>query len=239
VNPELIAQLEAALFASDAPLPLERLVEVMEAAPEDVRLALEHVRAGCEAPGRGIGLVEVGGGWRLVTRPEVAPVLVRLQRLRLRSRLSRAALETLAIVAYRQPISRPEIEQLRGVSADAVVTHLLERRLVRVVGRKAVPGRPLLYGTTREFLEHFGLRDLGELPPFEEAGGPGGAGETTAGPGDVAPAAPGGAGGEADAGGGDPGATAGVPPAGAPDAPGAEEGPGPGRVAEGPGPGGP
>src|SRR5262249_56549177 len=109
----------------------------------------------------------VPGGSRLVPRAELAPVLLRLQRLRLKSRLSRAALETLAIIAYRQPISRPEIEQLRGVSADAVATHLLERRLIRVVGRKNTPGRPILYGTTREFLEHFGLRDLRELPPFQ------------------------------------------------------------------------
>jgi segregation and condensation protein B len=132
-----------------------------------VRAALDELRAVCGAPGRGLAVVEVAGGYRLVTRPELAPVLVRLQRLRLKSRLSRAAVETLAIIAYRQPISRPEIEQLRGVNADAVVTALLERRLIRVVGRKVGPGRPILYGTTREFLEHFGLRDLGELPPFE------------------------------------------------------------------------
>ena len=112
-------------------------------------------------------MVEVGGGIRLVTRPELAPMLVRLQRLRLKSRLSRAAVETLAIIAYRQPISRPEIEQLRGVGAESVVAHLLERRLIRVVGRKVAPGRPILFGTTLEFLEHFGLRDLEELPPFE------------------------------------------------------------------------
>jgi len=167
VSLELLAQLEAVLFASDAPLPLERLVEALEGDPEAVRLGLEALRAAVEAPGRGLLLVEVAGGYRLVTRPEVAPALLRLQRLRLRSRLSRAAVETLAIVAYRQPVSRPEIEQLRGVSVDHVITALLERRLVRVVGRRAVPGRPLLYGTTREFLEHFGLRDLGDLPPFE------------------------------------------------------------------------
>jgi chromosome segregation and condensation protein ScpB len=119
-----------------------------------------------------------------------------LQRLRLKSRLSRAAVETLTIVAYRQPISRPEIEQLRGVGTESVLTHLLERRLVRVVGRKPTPGRPVLYGTTQEFLEHFGLRDLDDLPPFESpaaaAGEPGagaGSGEGTA-PGEPEPAEP-------------------------------------------------
>ncbi len=167
VNPETLAALEALLFASDAPLELARIAEVLDLAPDEAQASVDALRAACESPDRGLGVVELAGGFRLVTRPELAPVLLRLQRLRLKSRLSRAALETLAIIAYRQPISRPEIEQLRGVSADAVVTHLLERRLIRVVGRKAGPGRPILYGTTREFLEHFGLRDLTELPPFE------------------------------------------------------------------------
>jgi segregation and condensation protein B len=167
MSPEIQAALEALLFASDAPLELARIAEVLELAPDEARAAVEALREASEVSGRGLAVVEVAGGYRLVTRPELAPVLLRLQRLRLKSRLSRAALETLAIVAYRQPISRPEIEQLRGVSADAVVTHLLERRLVRVVGRRETPGRPILYGTTRDFLEHFGLRDLAELPPFD------------------------------------------------------------------------
>jgi segregation and condensation protein B len=167
VNPETLAALEALLFASDAPLEVARITEVLELPAEEARAALGELTAACETPGRGLAVVEVAGGYRLVTRPELAPILVRLQRLRLKSRLSRAAVETLAIIAYRQPISRPEIEQLRGVNADAVVTALLERRLIRMVGRKAGPGRPILYGTTRDFLEHFGLRDLGELPPFE------------------------------------------------------------------------
>jgi segregation and condensation protein B len=167
MSPEQLATLEAVLFASDVPVELERLGEILELDLPAVRRTVEELRAACDLPGRGIMVVEVAGGVRLVTRPELAGVLLRLQRLRLRSRLSRAALETLAIVAYRQPISRPEIEQLRGVSAESVVTHLLERRLVRIVGRRAAPGRPILYGTTREFLEHFGLRDLGDLPPFE------------------------------------------------------------------------
>ena len=179
VTPELVGQLEALLFASDAPLPVERVAEVLEIALADASVAVESLRASCEEPGRGLAVVEVGGGIRLVTRPEHAPVLMSLQRLRLKSRLSRAAVETLTIVAYRQPISRPEIEQLRGVGTESVLTHLLERRLVRVVGRKATPGRPVLYGTTREFLEHFGLRDLEELPPFEPPGGA--SGETAAG----------------------------------------------------------
>jgi segregation and condensation protein B len=167
VAPELVGQLEALLFASDGPLAVERIGEVLELDAADARAAVDALRAACDEPGRGLAVVEVGGGVRLVTRPEHAPVLLSLQKLRLKSRLSRAAVETLTIVAYRQPISRPEIEQLRGVGTESVLTHLLERRLVRVVGRKASPGRPVLYGTTREFLEHFGLRDLEDLPAFE------------------------------------------------------------------------
>jgi segregation and condensation protein B len=188
VTPEMIGQLEALLFASDVPLPYERIAEVMEISPLDARATVHALRAACDEPGRGLAVAEVGGGVRLVTRPEHAPALVSLQRLRLKSRLSRAAVETLTIVAYRQPISRPEIEQLRGVGSDSVVTHLLERRLIRVVGRKETPGRPVLYGTTREFLEHFGLRDLEDLPPFESPAGTGaeagasGAGEAPAEP---------------------------------------------------------
>ena len=177
-DPETVAAVEALLFASDAPLELTRIAEVLDLSPVEAKAAVDGLRAACDAPARGLAVVEVGGGLRLVTRPEQAPVLLRFQRIRLRSRLSRAALETLAIVAYRQPISRPEIEQLRGVGAESVVTHLLERRLVRVVGRKATPGRPLLYGTTRGFLEHFGLRGLGELPPFDVPEGLPGVSET-------------------------------------------------------------
>jgi segregation and condensation protein B len=169
--PGRMGQLEALLFASDAPLPIERIAEVLDLDPAEARAVVDALRAACEEPGRGLAVVEVGGGVRLVTQPEHAPVLLSLQRLRLKSRLSRAAVETLTIVAYRQPISRPEIEQLRGVGTESVLTHLLERRLVRVVGRKATPGRPVLYGTTREFLEHFGLRDLDDLPPFEPPAG--------------------------------------------------------------------
>jgi segregation and condensation protein B len=172
VTPEQVGQLEALLFASDTPLPMERIAEVLEVDEQVARAAVDALRAACAAPARGLSVVEIGGGVRLVTRPEHATVLMSLQRLRLKSRLSRAAVETLAIVAYRQPISRPEIEQLRGVGTESVLTHLLERRLLRVAGRKSTPGRPVLYGTTREFLEHFGLRDLEDLPPFEPAAGP-------------------------------------------------------------------
>ena len=141
VTPERVGQLEAILFASDAPLPIERIAEVLEIAPLGrPRPSSKRCARRATATARGLAVVEVGGGVRLVTRPEHAPVLMSLQRLRLKSRLSRAAVETLTIVAYRQPISRPEIEQLRGVGTESVLAHLLERRLIRVVGRKATPG---------------------------------------------------------------------------------------------------
>ena len=186
VTPERLGQLEALLFASDAPLPLERIAEVLEIDAAEARAAVDALGAACEEPGRGLAVAEVGGGVRLVTRSEHAALLMSLQRLRLKSRLSRAAVETLTIVAYRQPISRPEIEQLRGVGTESVLTHLLERRLVRVVGRKPTPGRPVLYGTTREFLEHFGLRDLEDLPPFESPVGVAGESPAGAEPGETA-----------------------------------------------------
>jgi segregation and condensation protein B len=160
--------LEAMLFASDVPLEAERIREVLDL--ENVAAArglAEELIARYEAEPRGLAIVEVGGGYRMVTRPELAPWLVRLARARTRVRLSRPALETLAIIAYKQPVSRPELDAVRGVNSEAVLDNLLERRLVRIGGRKEAPGRPFLYETTREFLVAFGLRDLHDLPKVE------------------------------------------------------------------------
>jgi segregation and condensation protein B len=163
--PNPIDVVEALLFASDVPLEAERIREVLDL--ENAAAARELVSelmTRYEAEPRGLSIVEVGGGYRMVTRPELAPWLVRLARARTRVRLSRPALETLAIVAYKQPVSKPELDAVRGVSSDAVLDNLLERRLIRVAGRKEAPGRPFLYETTREFLVAFGLRDVGDLP---------------------------------------------------------------------------
>ena len=157
---------EALLFASDTPLEAERIREVLEL--ESVEAARELVEALRARYGdRGLQIVEVGGGYRMITRPELAPWLVRLARARTKSRLSRPALETLAIVAYKQPVSRPEMDAIRGVNSEAVLENLLERRLIRIAGRKEAPGRPYLFETTREFLVAFGLRDLSDLPKVE------------------------------------------------------------------------
>jgi len=166
--PHPIDVVEALLFASDTPVEAERIQEVLDlGSPAEARALVLDLMARYEAEDRGLQIVEVGGGFRMVTRPEVAPWLVRLAKSRTRSRLSRSALETLAIVAYRQPVSRPEIDVVRGVNSDAVLENLLDRRLIRIAGRKDAPGRPFLYESTREFLVAFGLRDLSELPQVE------------------------------------------------------------------------
>ena len=157
---------EALLFASDTPLEAERIREVLELpSAQAARELVEELRA--RYGDRGLQIVEVGGGYRMITRPELAPWLVRLARARTKSRLSRPALETLAIAAYKQPVSRPEMDAIRGVNSEAVLENLLERRLIRITGRKEAPGRPYLFETTREFLVAFGLRDLSDLPKVE------------------------------------------------------------------------
>jgi segregation and condensation protein B len=165
---EPIDVVEALLFASDAPLEAERIREVLDlGSVAEARTLVDELRARYEESSRALGITEVAGGYRMVTRPELAPWLVRLARARTRVRLSRAALEALAIVGYKQPVSRPEIDAIRGVNSEGVLESLMERRLVRIAGRKEAPGRPFLYETTREFLVAFGLRDLADLPKVE------------------------------------------------------------------------
>jgi segregation and condensation protein B len=166
--PQPIDVVEALLFASDTPLEADRIREVLDLADAgEARALVEALRDRCDAAERALTVVEVAGGFRMVTRPEIAPWLLRLAKTRTRARLSRPALETLAIVAYRQPVSRPEVDAIRGVNSEGVLDNLLERRLIRIAGRKEAPGRPFLYETTREFLVAFGLRDVGDLPKVE------------------------------------------------------------------------
>jgi len=166
--PEIIDVVEALLFASDTPVEASRIQEVLDLeSPAVARELVESLRSRLDAENRALQVMEVGGGFRLVTRPEVAPWLVKLARSKTKSRLSRPALETLAIIAYRQPVSRPEVDAARGVNSEGVLDNLLERRLVRIAGRKDSAGRPFLYETTREFLVAFGLRDLGDLPKVD------------------------------------------------------------------------
>src|SRR5262249_6929132 len=159
---------ESPLFPSAEPLTLALLAESLDLPAEAVAEALRELDADYQARGAGVQLREIAGGHLLVTSPEHAEWVGRLLRGRKRARLSRAALETMAIVAYKQPVTKGEIESIRGVDSSAVLATLMERNLITIRGRSKVVGRPLLYGTTGEFLDYFGLRDLAELPRPEE-----------------------------------------------------------------------
>ena len=166
---ELAAVLEALLFVSSEPVPVSRLAAAIgTVAKAEVELALKRLEEDLAQEGRGIQLVKLAGGYRLVTKAEYAPWLKRLDKAKAAQKLSRSALESLAIIAYKQPLVRAEIEEIRGVETSGVLRTLLERKLVRIVGRKEVPGRPIMYGTTKFFLEHFGLQDITQLPPLRE-----------------------------------------------------------------------
>ena len=160
---------EAVLFASDAPLKAEEIARADESLDEDrVEAALQELRVFYDETERGFQVEEVAEGYQILTRPEFAPYLERFDTVPRPSRLSGPALETLAIIAYRQPIGRIEVEYIRGVSSSGVIRSLQDRSLVEVVGRGEGLGRPLLYGTTMRFLEHFGFSSLDDLPRPEE-----------------------------------------------------------------------
>ncbi len=166
---ELTAVIEALLFVSSEPVSVARLASVIgNVSKAEVESALKTIQDHLNQDGRGIQLVKVAGGYRLATKPDCAPWLKRLDKAKVSQKLSRSALESLAIIAYKQPLVRAEIEEIRGVETSGVLRTLLERKLVRIVGRKEVPGRPIMYGTTKFFLEHFGLQDLSQLPPLRE-----------------------------------------------------------------------
>lgn len=170
---ELQAVIEAILFVASEPVPRAKLLETFgederAAAEAALQAVIDRYSESAEVSASGIVMDEVAGGLRLVTRPELHSHLRRFFEISGSNRLTMASLETLAIIAYRQPITGPEIAELRGVSAAGVLKKLLEKRLVRIAGRKEVVGKPFLYATTREFLMHFGLRSLKELPPLEQ-----------------------------------------------------------------------
>ena len=166
---ELRAVVEALVFASPHPLTPREIEKVLGGvARRDWEAALEEIRADYARDGRGLQLVEVAGGFQITTRPEYHDWVRELLDPKTPTRLSVQALETLAVIAYKQPVTLPEIIDLRGVKSGGVLKTLLEKRLIRITGRKEVVGRPMLYGTTKEFLLHFGLKDVGELPRIEE-----------------------------------------------------------------------
>jgi len=167
--PQIRAVIEALVFASPQPITPKEIARVLQGvAREDWQRELENLKADHGRDERGLQLVEVAGGFQITTRPEYNDWVRELIDPRTPTRLSIQALETLAVIAYKQPVTLPEIIALRGVKSGGVVKTLLEKRLIRITGRKEVVGRPMLYGTTKQFLLHFGLKDLGELPRIEE-----------------------------------------------------------------------
>jgi segregation and condensation protein B len=168
-----LAQLiEAALFAANRPITVEELQTLEpESALADVRTALDELREHYDFDGHAVEVVELAGGYQILTRRAFAEAIERAQIAVRTPRLTAAAMETLAVIAYRQPVGRAEIEEIRGVSAGGVLRSLQERGMIEVVGRSEGMGRPLLYGTTPLLLELLGLRDLGELPRTEEFSG--------------------------------------------------------------------
>ncbi len=160
---------EAILFASDDPISAGKIHELLpDAKPAEIRDAIAALRVEYESSNRAFTLEEIADGVQLLTRPQYADIIAGLKRSRAEKKLSAAALETLAIVAYKQPIKRADIEAIRGVQSGEILRALMERTLVRIVGRENVPGAPVQYGTSKEFLEVFGLRSLEDLPRPEE-----------------------------------------------------------------------
>jgi segregation and condensation protein B len=159
----------ALLFSADEPLSVRKIASVLEKVPaDDIKRTIERWGERLDDEAWSVAVETVAGGYQLSSRPEYAPYIARLYTGRRKLRLSRAALETLAIVAYKQPITRAEIENIRGVGCGSVVSNLMERSLIRITGKAKVLGAPFLYGTTQEFLEYLGLNSLKELPSHEE-----------------------------------------------------------------------
>lgn len=159
---------ESIIFTAETAVTLDRLHDILpEYGRDDIRAALTELSKFHESRNGGIVLAEVAGGWQFRTRPDFHQYVVRQVKVK-STKFSQSSLETLAIIAYRQPITRAEVEHLRGVDCGAVLKSLLEKRLVKILGKKDIPGRPLIYGTSKEFLEVFGLKDLKSLPTLKE-----------------------------------------------------------------------
>lgn len=166
--PSIRGAVEALLFVSDEPVSAARLARVLEAAPGEVESVLAELAQEYRETDRGFQLREVAGGWRLYTHPAVHDIIEKYVLSWDTRRLSQAALEALAVIAYHQPVSRAGVNAVRGVNSEGVIASLIEKGLVREVGRDRNQGNAIMYGTTRNFLEKFGLKDIAELPPLSE-----------------------------------------------------------------------
>ncbi|MGI6093155.1 MAG: SMC-Scp complex subunit ScpB [Veillonellaceae bacterium] len=163
----LKGHVEALLFASGVPLPLAKIAQVLEIEEDNVKLLIAQLNEDLTDNNRGLTIVEVAGGFQLCTKPELAEIIERLANVR-ETKLSTAAMETVAVIAFKQPITKQEIEAIRGVKVDKPLATLIDRGLVKELGRKETIGRPILYGTTEDFLQCFGLKSLAELPPLAD-----------------------------------------------------------------------
>jgi segregation and condensation protein B len=159
--------IEAVLFLTEEPLKADRVAAVLASSLSEAEVLMQELKDDLAAANRGLQVVETAGGFQLGTVPELAPYLERVFSEDVSSNLSTAALEALAIIAYKQPVTRIEIESIRGVRSEHVLENLLKRKLIKISGRKEGPGRPLLYGTTADFLKYFGLKELADLPPLD------------------------------------------------------------------------
>lgn len=169
---ELAQAIEAMLFATSEPLTHGRLAQVLKVTQRKVRVAIERLREEYQASNRAFDVLEIAGGFKLYTRPEHDEIVARLEKVKPPEKLTAAGLETLAIVAYKQPITRAEIDAIRGVQSGAMLKSLTEKKLIRVAGRSPQPGRPIQYGTTKRFLDHFGLASVDDLPRVEDLKAP-------------------------------------------------------------------
>lgn len=159
---------EALLFISGEPVSLDTLKNILEIDKKEVEKLAEELMNEYQLRNAGLLIAEVSGGFQMITNPVCAPWIKKLLSITMPTRLSQQSLETLSIIAYKQPVIKAEIDSIRGVNSEGPLRTLLERRLIKILGRKEAPGRPLMYGTTREFLQYFGLKDLSELPTLKE-----------------------------------------------------------------------
>lgn len=160
--------IEVLLFVAGSPLPLKKIGEILEIDPRIVRSLIIQLQQEYESSNKGIRIIEIAYGYQMVTQPEYVQWIERLLKKQQEGKMSVSALEALAIIAYNQPITKAEIERIRGVNSAGAIQKLLEKKLIKVVGKKKIPGHPLLYGTTLEFLKSFGLKDLSSLPDFDK-----------------------------------------------------------------------
>ena len=162
------AILEALLFASGEPIAISTISKATSLNEQDIREIMRQLTADYRNRNAGIVIAEIADGYEMVTDPELAAWIRRMKNIHVANKLSQPSIETLSIIAYKQPITKLEIDQLRGVNSDAAVKSLLDKRLIKIIGKKEAPGRPFLYGTTNEFLQYFGLKNLTELPAIHD-----------------------------------------------------------------------